>query len=259
MKDRKRLLGLLAGLSILCLVVPMAQAADYSIGGGIGFAPDYEGSSDYELVPLPAGEAKFDNGMYIKLMGLNLRANLIPTSWVSWLRAGPVYNYRPERDDVDNNKVDKLKQVSDANELGGFIGFEYNNWFANLDYLMDMGDAYDGEYAELSGGYNWKFSDAWAFTFGAFTTWADSDYMDTYFGVDANDALRSGLSQYSADDGIKDVGINLGANWKFAQSWNLRGLLKISELVGDADDDSPVVDEGSETQFFTGLMILYSF
>ncbi len=259
MKDRKRLLGLLAGLSILCLVVPMAQAADYSIGGGIGFAPDYEGSSDYELVPLPAGEAKFDNGMYIKLMGLNLRANLIPTSWVSWLRAGPVYNYRPERDDVDNNKVDKLKQVSDANELGGFIGFEYNNWFANLDYLMDMGDAYDGEYAELSGGYNWKFSDAWAFTFGAFTTWADSDYMDTYFGVDANDALRSGLSQYSADDGIKDVGINLGANWKFAQSWNLRGLLKISQLIGDADDDSPVVDEGSETQFFTGLMILYSF
>ena len=259
MKDRKRLLGLLAGLSILCLVVSMAQAADYSIGGGIGFAPDYEGSSDYELVPLPAGEAKFDNGMYIKLMGLNLRANLIPTSWVSWLRAGPVYNYRPERDDVDNNKVDKLKQVSDANELGGFIGFEYNNWFANLDYLMDMGDAYDGEYAELSGGYNWKFSDAWAFTFGAFTTWADSDYMDTYFGVDANDALRSGLSQYSADDGIKDVGINLGANWKFAQSWNLRGLLKISQLIGDADDDSPVVDEGSETQFFTGLMILYSF
>ena len=160
---------------------------------------------------------------------------------------------------MDNNKVDKLKQVSDANELGGFIGFEYNNWFANLDYLMDMGDAYDGEYAELSGGYNWKFSDAWAFTFGAFTTWADSDYMDTYFGVDANDALRSGLSQYSADDGIKDVGINLGANWKFAQSWNLRGLLKISQLIGDADDDSPVVDEGSETQFFTGLMILYSF
>jgi outer membrane protein len=259
MKNQQTVIGLMAALLILLLVIPAAHAADYSIGGGIGLAPDYEGSSDYELVPLPAGEAKFDNGMYIKLLGLNLRANLIPTSWVSWLRAGPVYNYRSERDDVDNDQVDRMNDVSDANELGGFVGFEYNSWFANLDYLMDMGDAHDGEYAKLSGGYNWKFSDAWAFTFGAHTTWADSDYMDTYFGVTAADSARSGLSQYSADDGIKDVGIDLGAKWNFVQNWNLRGLLSITQLVGDADDDSPVVDEGSETQFFTGVMILYSF
>lgn len=259
MKDRKRLLSLLVGLSIVCLMVPMAQAADYNVGGGIGIAPDYEGSSDYELVPLPAGEARFSNGMYIKLLGLNLRANLIPTSLVSWLRAGPVYNYRKERDNVENDQVDRMKEVSDANELGGFIGFEYNNWFANLEYLADIGDAHEGEYAKLSGGYNWKFSDEWAFTFGAHTTWADSDYMDTYFGVSAADSARSGLSQYSADDGIKDVGINLGANWNFVQSWSLRGLARITQLLGDADDDSPVVDEGSETQFFTGVMILYSF
>ena len=51
----------------------------------------------------------------------------------------------------------------------------------------------------------------------------------------------------------------MGANWKFAQSWNLRGLLQIKRLVGDADDDGPVVDEGSETQLFIGLMILFSF
>ena len=259
MKDRKRLLGLLAGLSILCLVVPMAQAADYSIGGGIGFAPDYEGSSDYELVPLPAGEAKFDNGMFIKLMGLNLRANLIPTSWVSWLRAGPVYNYRPERDDVDNNKVDKLPQISDANELGLFGGFEIDNWFVDLEYLADIGDAYNGWYATLSGGYNWKLSEAWAFTFGAHSTYADNDFMDTYFGVTAAGAARSGLSRYSADDGIKDVGLDLAANWKFMPNWNLRGIAKYSLLVGDADDDSPVTDEGSENQFFTGVLILYSF
>jgi outer membrane scaffolding protein for murein synthesis (MipA/OmpV family) len=259
MNKRRRVLGLLAGLSMLCLLVPMAQAGKYNIGGGLGVVPDYEGSDDYELVPLPAGEAKFDNGMYIKLLGLNLRANLIPTSWVSWLRAGPVYNYRGSRSDVDNSKVDDMSNVSDAHELGGFVGFEYNNWFANLDYLVDTGDAHDGEYAQLGGGYNWLFSDAWAFTFGAFMTWADTDYHETYFGVTGADSLRSGLDTYDPDDGIKDVGINLGANWKFASNWNLRGLMKITQLVGDADDDSPVVDEGSETQLFTGLLILYSF
>ncbi len=259
MKASRRLLGLIAGLSILCMLVPVASAGQYNIGGGIGVAPDYEGSDDYELVPLPAGEAYFDNGMYIELMGFNLRANLILERWVSWLKAGPVYNYRPERDDVDNSQVDDLNDVSDANELGVFVKFEYNNWFANIDYLMDMGDAHDGEIAELSGGYNWLFSDAWTFNFGVFTTWADSDYHEAYFGVTPAESVRTGLDTYDPDDGIKDVGVNLGANWKFAQNWNLRGLLQIKQLVGDADDDSPVVDEGDETQFFTGLMVLYSF
>lgn len=272
MKDRRKLLGLLAGLSILCLMIPAAQSDSYSIGdgvgyspqntsigGGVGYVPDYEGSSDYELVLVPVGETRFDNGMYIKLLALNLRANLIPTSWVSWLRAGPIYNYRPARNHVENNKVDRMKNVSDANELGAFVGIEYNSWFANLDYLMDMGNAYNGEYAKLRGGYNWKYNDAWAFTFGAHTTWADSNYMDTYFGVSAADSARSGLGQYSADESIKDVGIDLGANWRFTQSWNLRGLVSISQLIGDADDSSPVVDEGSETQILSGILILYSF
>jgi outer membrane scaffolding protein for murein synthesis (MipA/OmpV family) len=44
-----------------------------------------------------------------------------------------------------------------------------------------------------------------------------------------------------------------------AQNWDLRGLFQIKQLVGDADDDSPVVDQGSETQLFTAVMVLYNF
>ncbi len=259
MNKSRRLLGLLAGLSILCLLVPMAQAGEYNLGGGIGIAPDYVGSDNYELVPLPAGEAYFDNGMYIELLGLNLRANLMLERWVSWLKLGPVYNYRPSRSDVDNSQVDDLENVSDANELGGFVKLVYKRWHVNLEYLADIGDAHDGEYAELSLGYTWPFSDTWTFSFGAFGTWADDDYHEAYFEVSPEDSIRSGLEPYDADSGIKDIGLNLGANWRFASNWNLRGLFQIKQLVGDADDDSPVVDEGDETQIFTGLLIMYSF
>ena len=71
--------------------------------------------------------------------------------------------------------------------------------------------------------------------------------------------MRSGLNQYDADGGMKDVGIDLGVNWGFAHNWDLRGLLQIKQLVGDADDDSPVVDEGSESQLFTGVLVVYNF
>jgi len=81
MKNQKMFMGMLVVMLGLLLVIPAAQAADYSIGGGIGFVPDYEGSETYEVVPLPAGSAKFDNGMYVKLLGLNLEANLIPSDF----------------------------------------------------------------------------------------------------------------------------------------------------------------------------------
>jgi outer membrane scaffolding protein for murein synthesis (MipA/OmpV family) len=256
MKNQRRFTGLLVALLAILLVVPVAQAADYSIGGGVGIKPDYEGSSDYEMVPVPAGDARFENGMYVKLMGLNLRANLVPSNF--W-RLGPVYNYREERDNVDNNRVDRMRDVSDANEFGIFGGIEWDNWYVFLDILGDTGNAHEGWYSTLKGGYNWIINPEWALTVGAFTTYADDDYMQTYFGVNRADSARSGLDRYDADESFKDIGLDLGANWAFAERWNLRGLAQIKQLVGDADDGSPVVDEGSETQLFTAVLVVFKF
>jgi outer membrane scaffolding protein for murein synthesis (MipA/OmpV family) len=256
MKKHHLFAGLLAALLILLLVIPSVQAGQYSIGGGVGIKPDYEGSEDYALVPVPTGAAIFDNGMFVKLLGLNLRANLIPSNF--W-RLGLMYNYRAERDDVENNRVDRMKDVSDANELGIWGGIDWQGWFLLFDVLADTGNAYEGWYATLKGGYNWRISENFVFTTGASTTYADDDYMQTYFGVSKSDAQRSGLDRYDADEGIKDVALDLGANWGFAQRWDLRGILQVKQLVGDADDDSPVVDEGSETQFFTAVLVVFKF
>jgi len=256
MKLRKRLVEFLMLLAVLCLMAPAVQAADVSIGGGLGFKPDYEGSEDYEAVPVPFADVKFGNGMFIKLLGLNLRANLIPDK--VW-QLGPVYNYRGERDDVDNSAVDDMKKVSDANELGIFGGFTIDNWFASLEFLADVGEAHDGWYSKLRGGYNWVINNSWALSIGASTTYANDDYMQTYFGVSRQDAARSGLDRYNADSGIKDVGIDLGVNWMINQNWSTKGLASYTLLVGDADDDSPVVDEGDEGQFFGAVLVVYKF
>ena len=256
MKLGKRPIEFLVLLAALCLMAPAVQAADVSVGGGIGFMPDYEGSEDYEAVPVPFADVKFGNGMFIKLLGLNLRANLIPDKM--W-RLGPVYNYRGERDDVDNSAVDDMKKVSDANELGIFGGFEINNWFATLSFMSDVGDAHDGWYSELKGGYNWIINPSWALSIGASMTYADDDYMQTYFGVSRQDAARSGLDRYNADSGIKDVGLDLGVNWMINQNWSTKGIASYTQLVGDADNDSPVVDEGDEGQFFGAVLVVYKF
>jgi outer membrane scaffolding protein for murein synthesis (MipA/OmpV family) len=262
MQASKRFIKILIGLGMACLVAIMAapaQAGQYSIGAGPFVIPDYEGSSDYEAGLMPFGQAAFDNGMFVRLEGLMLRANLMPKSWVPWLRLGPLYNYRGSRSDVENSKVDRLKNVSDAHELGLWGGFAIEGWFAQLDYLMDTGDAHEGYTATARGGYDWKMDEAWTFGFAAHSTYASGDYMSTYFGIDGADSARSGLDTYNADGGIKDVGIGASCSWSFLQNWKLRGIADYTMLIGDADDDSPVVDEGSENQFFGAAMVIFTF
>jgi outer membrane protein len=246
---RKTMMGLMAMLLALFLWVPAADAAEYSIGGGVGVRPDYEGSSDYEAVPLPAAMARFSNGMYIQLLGLNLRANVIPSDM--W-RLGPVYNYRNKRSDVKNNAVDRMKNISSANELGLFGGLEWYGWFLFLDVLKDAGNAYNGWYATLKGGYNWAINRAWMLSMDGHATYANDDYMQTYFGVSAADAARSGLERYNADGGMKDYGIDLGLNWNFTGSWGLRGIASISRLVGDADNDTRWWTKVLKSSFWAG-------
>ena len=254
MKTAKRLLILLAAI---WLIAPAVQAADVSVGGGIGFAPDYEGSKDYKAVPVPVGDVKFGNGMFMKLFGLNLRANLIPSKM--W-QLGPVVNFRGERNDVENDAVDDMTKVDATSELGIFGGLVYNKWFVSLEILSDtVGDAHDGWYSKVKGGYNWVINKSWALSIGASATYADDDYMQTYFGVSNKDSQRSGLDRYDAEAGIKDVGVNLGLNKIINQNWSARGVVSYTQLLGDASDDSPVVDEGDEGQLFGAVMAVYSF
>jgi outer membrane protein len=256
MNNQITVTGLMVVLLTLLLAISGAHAADVSVGGGIGFAPDYEGSDDYEPIPVPYFNVNYNHGMFVKLLGLNLRANLIPEK--TWY-LGPVYNYRAERDNVDNKRVDRMRDVSDAHELGAFGGLTIDNWFISLEVLTDLGEAHDGWYSRLKGGYNWMISNSWNLSIGASTTYADKDYMQTYFGVTASDAARSGLRQYEADAGIKDVGVDFGLNWMITQNWSARGIASYTQLVGDADDSSPVVDEGSESQFFGAALVVYTF
>ena len=259
MKYQNVRLWVLAGLSIffmMAAVVSIAPAADISIGGGAGMRPDYEGSDDYEFVPIPFANISFDSGIFVSIEGLTAKANLIPSK--TW-RLGPMYNYRPSRSRVDNNRVDRMSNVSDANEIGGFAGFDYNNWFASLEFLADTGNAYDGWLGTARGGYKYVASKSWTLSFGLSTTYASDDYMSTYFGVTGRDSARSGLRTFDADAGIKDVGFDLGIKCQFTDNWGGRVLGGYKLLLNDADESSPVTNEGSQHQLFGGLLVVYTF
>src|SRR5687768_1960826 len=84
------------------LATAPAHAVDWTIGLGAGYAPDYEGSDDYEPVPfwnLRASDL-YGATTYVDILGPKLTSNLIAHPN---LRLGPMAEFIPERDDVEND------------------------------------------------------------------------------------------------------------------------------------------------------------
>jgi outer membrane scaffolding protein for murein synthesis (MipA/OmpV family) len=259
MKGHLILIALIVGMfTIIPAANQIVQAQDtqIAVGLGAGLAPDYEGSEDYEAVPIPYVNVRWSNHMSINWLGNKAKVNLIPSP--IW-RGGVVGEYIPERDDVDNDQVDNLEDVDTSVMLGGFLGFQYGNWSADIEAMADAADGNDGAIVRLNGGYRIPIDQTWSLSLGAFTTWADDDYMDAYFGIDTADSIRSGLSTFNADSGFKDVGLNLVASYKPWEHWGFMGLVSYKRLLGDAEDSPVVDDEGNANQFSGGVLVFYKF
>lgn len=241
-------------------------AADWTIGGGVGWAPDYQGSDDYEAVPIALlrWEQKkgrfFEAGPTPDIGGLGARLNLLGSD--EPLILGPIVNYRERRSDVDDDAVDSLDSVGTSWELGGFIGLRSESWNLVLQAVQDAADGHDGALVSLGGGYDstlWGGWDDWNFGIRGHGSWASDDYMDSYFSISGSDSVRSGLRTFEADAGLLDVGGDLSLSRAIFSNWSLTGLFSYARLLNDAED-SPVTDDaGSADQFFAGGLLSYHF
>lgn len=230
------------------------------VGAGGAYAPDYEGSDDYEIQPLPFVSIVYDDFIFIQgpSLGLNL-INFEGPFGEDRIKAGPIARYGFGRDEDDNNALDGLGDIDDSIEVGGFVNYEVGIWSAGLAVVQDVGGGHEGLLAEATTGIAVPLTDQLRSSLEASASWADSSYMDTYFGISSSQSAKSGLQRFDADAGFKDVAITLGLDYMFTESIGLSGRAQYKRLIGDAADSPIVDDEGSEDQFFTGLFLTYRF
>jgi outer membrane protein len=243
-------------LVFLLIASSPVSAMEASIGLGAGFGPDYEGSDDYNALPAWQGAVRWDSGQNVQLFGPILKANLLPTQ--HW-ELGPMLQYIPERDNVDNNAVDKLKTVDDSLMMGIYGVWKPNHFHVRLHGVQDVSDGNDGFLLQAGVGYTIPWSETFRLIFDFYSTYADDDYMEAYFSIDRKDADRSGLDRFDADEGFKDVGINLTAVCRPYDHWSFTTIGGYTLLVGDAEDSPVVDDEGSQHQFRGFFLVNFHF
>lgn len=254
-KNTKIILSTIAGGLLIC---QYAVAADYqsAVGVGVGMAPEYEGSDDYQAVPLLYGKFSYGNGSYVMLRGNQLKWNFLDDK----IQFGPLLQYRAKRGDVKANQVDAMKNVDAATEAGLFLTGVFGPWSTTVEFAADISDEHDGYLITLGGDYKAYQSEQLTMSFGASTTYASDNYMETYFQVDASNRGSSTFSNYNANDGeFKDIGVHMVTDYAINDRWSIVGNLGYKLLIGDAADSPLVDDVGSESQFFVGATGVYRF
>jgi len=239
------------------------------IGVGVIAKPDYEGSDETKATAAPFGKYIWASGRYISLGGSGgaetagrVSMNLIPTDLSPILTFGPLIQYRVKRDDVENNKVDKMKAVDAATELGAFVGLKSGHFSAEVSFAADVSNEHDGQVVYIKTKYELMRNSKFMVNVGVDTSWADSSYMNTYFGVNTNNVGTSGLTSFNADSGFKDVGTKLTGVYFVNQTWALVGNVSYTRLLNDAKD-SPLVEGsggvGDKNQVSAVFAIAYMF
>jgi len=239
-----------------------------TLGGSAIVKPKYEGSDEFEVIPIPLIVPGFsdmpdDNpSMFkkfrqrIKFRGLDdIRVRVLGDGR---LQVGAVTGYITDRDASDGARLRGWGDVEGGVVLGGYSSFQLGAIEFDAAILEKVtGDA-SGFEVRFGAETTRQLTSRTTVVARFGTTFGSEEYMQTYFGVTPAQAARSrtGLPVYFADGGIKDVFVELGASTEVGDRWLLKTGVRYGRLLGEAAD-SPVVE--AENQFSGVLGLGYRF
>jgi len=217
------------------------------LGGGVRTRPEYEGANDYTLRPWPVIELEF----------LRLPFGTFGGGPETGIAFSPSFRIISERDDDDHSELAGLSDVDLAVEAGGTVSYRYDMLRGLVTLRRGFG-GHEGFIGEAGLDLIVSPTRDLEVILGPRLHFADSEYLDTYLGVSAADAVASGLPEFDPDGGIKGVGIKGEGKYALTQNWSLVTEAGYERLIGDAGD-SPIADLGSRDQFTAGIGLTYRF
>jgi MipA family protein len=223
---------------------------DVMLGAGAMLEPKYEGSDELKISPLPYISATFFDRLTIDPTGVDLKA----------YEQGPVQfdvnvGYDFGRKEKDSRDLQGMGNVDGGVTVGGKTTLSYGpaEFYVSVDKTLGGSQGLLGTFGAE---FTQPFNEQLIFGAGASATFADKNYMASYFGVTPTQAAKSGYAAYKADAGLKSIDLSVSATYLFNENWMVRAEQDVGLLVGAAAD-SPVVKQ--EVQSKSMLVLGYRF
>ena len=247
------------------VVIPIELPEPQFVGLGLGVFPDYAGSDEKTsavgpLVRLPLGGNRF-----AQLLATEFRVSLLDDPNWRFGVAGTV-RFGRDPDDIDDPVVSLIHEVDSSVDIGVYGAYiwkdpeDFRKQFGvSVSLKSDVADQGHGGWLS-SASASVMYPVALPVTLGAgvLATYADDKYTDAYFGVTAADSVASGLAPFTANAGMRDVGVWGAVIVSFSLKWHVGATVYYSQILGDAKDSPIVSIRGDDGQLMYGTGFLYA-
>jgi MipA family protein len=228
--------------------------------GGYGLLqPKFEGAKRDELAfrPIFGIRAPTDR-VWLDLPNDGLEYEFIETDN---FRAGAVGNIRYQRDTttLGPRGFKKFGKVDLSVEAGGFAEYWPSQMLRTRVEVRDAVIGADGVIADLSADAVVKPSARWILTAGPRISFADKNFMQSYYGVTPSEAATTGIAAYKASAGLRSYGAGTSARYQITDDMTALAFVEYQRLAGVAGESTLIDNRGSTDQVTVGLGLKYSF
>ena len=246
-------------------LVPLPSVDDFSRGAdgwslGLGLSVEYEtayeGSDEFGVEVQPAGGLQWRNGDDVfffageALGWRGVRAN----TWLFEALVG--FDEGRQESDSDDGRLDGL---GDQEEGGELVLQARRAFAADWRYWL-VGRVVTGGDGNLAlFGLGRRFGeqiDGTGSELNLVVVVHDSEYANKSFGIDAGQALASGLDETTLSGGIRSIGIDYNYRHNINKNWQIHGEA-LFEYFGSEVRDSPIARSSYEAEIGIGFIYLF--
>jgi len=228
-----------------------------TIGAAALYLPEFEGADEYRFFAQPlvslgrkGAQERFTS------RNDNISIGLVDTGN---FRAGPTGRLVFGRDSNEYDDIEGLDDVDFGVEVGAFAEFYPLEWMRVRGEVRRGFSAHEGIVADGAIDAFTFLTPAVRLSGGPRVTYATEDYFDAYYGVDFNESLASGLSEYAPGDGFASYGFGGAITYKATDKIDTSIFGEYRRLTGPAEDSSIVQERGDRNQFTVGVSATYRF
>jgi outer membrane scaffolding protein for murein synthesis (MipA/OmpV family) len=211
-----------------------APGQDLSVAGLVVLSgPAYAGSDERRERALPLLDFQWANGWFAGVsngVGINFSSN-------PQLRYGVRVTADFGRKESRATALRGMGDIDAKAEGGAFLNVALaEDWQATTSLRYGSGNGGRGLVADVGVLYGTALAPQWRLGASAGLSAVNADYMQTYFGVDASQALRSGYAAYTPRSGLRDARIGASLTYALDQRSALTAAADFNRVLGDAAD-----------------------
>jgi outer membrane protein len=241
----------------LPVLPPVSGTWTVMVGVGGEYKPDFEGANRSMLSPVPIFSIR-RAGSTEQFRGPRDSASIALIDFGD-LRAGPAGKFVSSRKASSYSELNGLGDVKTAVELGGFVEYYPVDWFRTRGELRQGFGGHNGVVADLSADVIVPVVQRFTVSFGPRFTWESTKATTPYFGIDAVQALATGLPAFDAKGGAHSVGAGAQVSYRINPQWEVHAYVEYERLLGDAAKSPLVIARGSPNQTTFGIGASYAF